>query len=331
MVYFWSSWLADALRADPWLAPRVIEHPGWQTRGRPPSEFSYLPSGIVEHHTACLMRLGHDPQSDIDVVTNGRADLPGPISQLLGTWTPPGVKWNGANPDPRIVVIAAGRSNHAGAGEYPWGAPAGNGSSIGFEFCGPSQVSLWPSVVIEMRERVTAAILKHNGWGVDKVTTHHEYARPRGRKVDPSGPWGGQPGIAWNAPWDANVWRQRVAWRMNQDQGENMQPFDPNVRVFDSRNDGPRLNAGEVRRIPVTFVPTRAVQVNLTATDSAGPGYLSAWGKGSIPPATSNVNFAMGETVANSAIVATDETGTAIHVRASVACHVIIDVQAFWA
>lgn len=227
MSYFWSTWLADALRADPWVAPRVIEHPGWQTRGRPPSQFSYLPSGIIEHHTACMVRVGHDPQSDVNGIVNGRTDLPGPISQLLITWTPPGTKWDGGNPDPRVVIIAAGRSNHAGAGAYPWGAPAGNGSSIGIEVCGPSQISSWPDEVIELRMRVTAAILEHNGWGTDKVTTHHEYALPRGRKIDPSGPWAGQLDIAWNAPWDAGAWRKQVGWAMTHEPEPTFPPFIP--------------------------------------------------------------------------------------------------------
>jgi hypothetical protein len=212
--YFWSHWLADALRSDPFIAPRVVEVPGWRERGRPPAEFSYLPSGVLCHHTACMIRRGHDPQSCINSIIAGNSVAPGPISQLLGTWTPPGVRWTGTNPDPRIVVLAAGRSNHAGSGVYPWGAPSGNGSSIGIEWCGPPEVGAWPDVVVELYERVAAALLRWNGWQVGQVTTHWEYAVPRGRKIDQSGPHPGEPQLRPLQPWNPDRWRAQIAARL---------------------------------------------------------------------------------------------------------------------
>jgi len=210
MTYAWSTWLLPALRTDPFVAARIQVIPGWQTRGRPSAEFSYLPTGIVDHHTACMCQVGHDPQSCVNVIINGNGIAPGPISQLLGTMTPLGTRWNGTNADPRIVLIAAGRCNHAGGGAYPWGAPSGNGASIGIEWCGP--VVRWPDVVIELRERVDAAILKWNGWGVRQLCTHAEYAPTR--KVDPSGAYIGQPSLQLLNKWDGNIWRARVARRM---------------------------------------------------------------------------------------------------------------------
>lgn len=210
MAYFWSTWLADALRADPVLAPLVVEIDGWQTRGRPPAQFSYLPSGTVGHHTACMCNEGHDPASCIRVILAGNASAPGPIAQLLTTLTPAGVRWNGSNCDPRVYVLAAGRANHAGAGDYRWGAPSGNGSSVGEESCGPPAEG-WPPRLVEIRARVHAAILRWNGWPIDNTTIHWEYARPLGRKIDPSGPWSGQPALGRLAHWSPDVWRAEIA------------------------------------------------------------------------------------------------------------------------
>lgn len=208
--YFWARWLKTALMKDPFVAPRIIEVPGWELRGRPLSDFSFLPSGTVDHHTACMIRRGHDPQSCLNGCLAGNAVAPGPIGQLLGTWTPPGVRWNGVA-DPRIIIMAAGRANHAGVGEYPWGAPTGNGSSIGIEWCGPPEVGSWPDIVVELRARVTAAILKHNGWPVTHSTIHWEYARPVGRKIDQSGPWPWEPNLGPVMHWNPVLWRREVA------------------------------------------------------------------------------------------------------------------------
>ena len=207
MAYEWALWLADALRADPVIAPRVVELQNWRTRGRPPSQFAFAPSGVIEHHTACFCKVGHDPQSCLNSILNGTQGVPGPVSQLFISWTPVGTKWTGSNPDPRIYVVAAGRANHAGVGVYSWGAPPGNASSLGIEVCGPSS---WPDAVIEVRERATAALLRDRSWPVSRVMTHHEYATPSGRKIDPSGPFRSQPDLAVNQPWSGNVWRLRL-------------------------------------------------------------------------------------------------------------------------
>lgn len=209
MTYAWCTWLLPALQTDPFVAARLLETDGWRTRGRPGG--SFVPTGWVEHHTACMMRVGHDPQTDIAVNLAGNTVAPGPISQLLGTFTPPGVKWNGHNADPRIILIAAGRANHAGVSQFPWdpNGPGGNALSGGTEWCGPP-VDEWPDVVIELRARVTACILRWNGWGVHQVTTHHECARPAGRKIDPSSAWSGEPKLTQLQPWNADLWRPHV-------------------------------------------------------------------------------------------------------------------------
>lgn len=212
MTYEFATWMLPALRADPLVAPRVVEVAGWQTRGRPPAQFSFAPSGIIEHHTACFAKDGHDPQTCLNGILNGHSGVPGPISQLLISWTPLGTKWNGRNVDPRVILVAAGRANHAGTGTYRWGAPSGNGSSLGIECCGPVQG--WPDQIIEFRERVTAALLRHRGWTADRVMTHWEYGTPRGRKIDPSGGYIWEPKLTVNQPWNPDAWRLRLIYRL---------------------------------------------------------------------------------------------------------------------
>lgn len=344
MAYFWATWLADALRKDKFVADRLIEVPGWQTRGRPPEQFNFLPTGTLDHHTACMIRVGHDPQACLNGILAGKTEAPGPISQLLGTWTPPGVKWNGSNADPRILVVAAGRSNHAGVGEYIWGAPPGNGSSIGLEWCGPPETTKWPDVVIELRERVVAAVLKHNGWSIMQATTHWEYAKPTGRKIDPSGPYIGEPALAWNKHWDPQTWRTRIAERMKDPVPpvippvipplpptitveDNMEILTTPSRVYDSRATKP-LAAGETRLIPLGLDPTtKAAIVNLTVTATQAAGHLNAWGAGPKPSA-SVLNYAAGQTIANQVVLPV--SNGAISVSSHAQAHLIVDLAGFY-
>lgn len=333
MAYFWATWLKDALMSDPFVAARVIEVPGWQTRGRPPADFSFLPTGIVDHHTACLIRHGHDPQTCLNGILAGKVDVPGPISQLFGTWTPPGVKWDGTNADPRIFIVAAGRANHAGTGVYPWGAPGGNGSSIGIEWCGPPETGSWPDVVIELRQRVDAAILRHNGWPVSHVTTHWEYATPSGRKIDPSAPWRAEPQLAWNAHWSPGLWRLGIADKLVNSQPpvapeeENMHPINPGQRAYDSRLNGGRFAPGETRSIDLGIPVCKAAAVNITAVNPSANGFVSMWGAGP-QPSTSVLNTTAGQTLANGVITAVN--GSSVLVYSHVATDIILDVTAYW-
>lgn len=348
MAYFWAEWLADALRADPFVAARTVEVDGWRDRGRPPPQFSFLPSGIVDHHTACMARVGHDPQACLNGILAGRVDAPGPISQLLGTWTPPGVRYTGNNVDPRILIVAAGRANHAGVGAYRWGAPAGNGSSIGVEWCGPPALDqgAWPDVVIELRERVDAAILAHNGWSVDQVTTHWEYATPSGRKIDPSAGFDAQPALAWNAHWNPDVWRAQIAGRLTRPPlpppdviveppvppdapntlEDDMELLNRTEPVYDSRTTTPFV-AGEFRTITLP-VACRAAEIGFTALGAVTNGNLKTWAPGQDIPDVAVLTYHPGAAITGAVIAAV--AGDQIVVQASAACHVIINVFAIW-
>jgi hypothetical protein len=89
------TWLPKAL-LDAGL--KVAEQPGWQTRGR--GSVGTI-KGVICHHTAGPLK-GNMPC--LGTITNGRDNLPGPLSQLcLGR-------------DGTFFVVAAGRCNHAGSG-----------------------------------------------------------------------------------------------------------------------------------------------------------------------------------------------------------------------
>jgi len=151
---------------------KVAEQPGWRTHGR--GDVGII-QGVICHHTAGS---GTGNMPSLGVVTNGRPDLPGPLSQLcLGR-------------DGTFFIVAAGRSNHAGAGNWQ-GVTTGNSSFIGIEAentgktDGPTAES-WPAVQLDAYRRGVAAILKKIGADAIMCCGHKEYALPVGRKVDPT-------------------------------------------------------------------------------------------------------------------------------------------------
>ena len=151
---------------------KVAEQPGWRTRGR--GDVGII-QGVMCHHTAGP-RTGNMPS--LGIVTNGRTDLPGPLSQLcLGR-------------DGTFFVVAAGRANHAGVGNWQ-GFTAGNSSFIGIEAentgltQGPN-AEPWPAVQLDAYRRGVAAILKKVRANAIMCCGHKEYALPVGRKPDPS-------------------------------------------------------------------------------------------------------------------------------------------------
>ncbi len=160
------TWLPDVLKA---AGLKVAECPGWQNRGR--AEMGTV-KGVLCHHTATAGTSGNMPT--LNVLINGRGDLPGPLSQL------------GLGRDGTFYIIAAGRCNHAGAGSW-MGITAGNSSFIGIEAEHPGVASVpWPAVQVDAYCRGVAAILEHIGKGPEFCAGHKEYALPAGRKSDPN-------------------------------------------------------------------------------------------------------------------------------------------------
>ena len=159
------TWLADVLE-DAGL--KVAEEPGWRNRGR--GEMGQV-KGVVCHHTGGAPT-GNMPS--LGVLKNGRHDLPGPLAQL------------GLGRDGTFYVVAAGRANHAGGGNWE-GISTGNSSFIGIEAENAgTQNDPWPDVQMDAYVRGVAAILKKIGANSIMCCGHREYALPQGRKDDPT-------------------------------------------------------------------------------------------------------------------------------------------------
>lgn len=98
-------------------------------------------------------------------------------------------------------------------------------------------------------------------------------------------------------------------------------------RAFDSRS-GTRFAPGEERVVDLSsrLIPTaRAAVVNITATGTAGAGYLAAFRDGIVWPGNSTVNYGADQSVANTAIVSVN--AGKIKIRCGdAATHVIVDV-----
>jgi len=158
-------WLPDVL-LKAGLKVSLVD--GWETRGR--GEMGKV-EGVICHHTAGS-RNGNMPS--LRLLKVGRPDLSGPLSQL------------GLGRDGTFYVIAAGRCNHAGKGEWR-GFTSGNSSFIGIEAenTGSHKDFPWPEVQMDAYRRGVAAILGHLGKGAEFCAGHREYARPTGRKDDP--------------------------------------------------------------------------------------------------------------------------------------------------
>jgi hypothetical protein len=142
------------------MGGRVLESPGWETRGRGPMS----PGWCVIHHTAA--------EHDIDgMLIEGRPDLSGPLCNFA------------FHRDATLVLIASGRANHAGV------ASVSSDESYGIEATGPVPVSAsGPGAFPQYAgyAKLAAAVRIHHGsWTTGRVVGHKEIALPAGRKVDP--------------------------------------------------------------------------------------------------------------------------------------------------
>jgi len=162
---FTLTWLPDVLKT---AGLKVEVQPGWENRGL--GDMGTV-RGVMCHHTAGPAT-GNMPC--LDVITNGRPDLRGPLSQL------------GLGRDGTYYVIAAGKAQHAGKGNWQ-GVTTGNTSFIGIEAENRgTPADPWPEVQMDSYRRGLAAILGKIGADAVMCCGHKEYALPRGRKSDPS-------------------------------------------------------------------------------------------------------------------------------------------------
>lgn len=113
----------------------------------------------------------------------------------------------------------------------------------------------------------------------------------------------------------------------------------PPCRVIDTRvaAQGPALAAGTNRVVTLAAncgIPTNAaaVSLNVTVVGATTAGYLTLYPAGTTRPLSSTINFAIGQTRANNAIVKVNASGqvAVFGGLASGSTHVIVDVAGFF-
>ncbi len=152
----------DALRDLPDVDVRDLRVRGYG--GKP-----IRPRGVLEHHTASSAGSGDLPS--LHICQKGRADLPGPLCQVLigraGT----------------VAVITDGYANHAGTGSWP-GITNGNEQLVGVEIENDGRGEKWTPGVMRVATAVTGRLCQRFNLPVELVLGHKEWAK--GRKIDPT-------------------------------------------------------------------------------------------------------------------------------------------------
>lgn len=156
--------LADVLRA---AGLKVVEVPGWKTRGRPASTGGFNPRGNLWHHTGAK---DSNPNSIADdlayakwLAKIGRSDLPAPLCQVsIGR-------------DGTVYVCAAGRGNHAGKAKASGPVRAGDGNELylGWE-CQNSGSEGWTKAQYDAMVTAGAATSRHYKWPSSANRAHKE-------------------------------------------------------------------------------------------------------------------------------------------------------------
>lgn len=167
-----------------WLgSSRVIEHGDWQHRT---TDGGWDAHGVMHHWTAMGRNVAIDRQ--VDILVNGRPDLPGPLCQI-------GTDWHG-----RVHLVGWRNCNHAGdgdsrvynkllAGRYD-GSPQGSREDMGGNpyFYGIEHMyhpddGVFPDAQFEAGVLVTCAIGQAHGWDHDALAgstcEHYEFSRDK--------------------------------------------------------------------------------------------------------------------------------------------------------
>jgi hypothetical protein len=161
----WVPWLADAARSTGFP---VVEVNGWQRRGHGPLRAAEI---VVGHHTGTPQTAKGDYPS-LNVVTNGRAGLSGPLCNF------------GLGRSGTIYVVAAGTAYHAGASAHA-GFRDLNDTSLGIEAEHAGGSLPWPGPQLAAYVRLVAAILRYIRRDPSRYVSHRGCALPPGRKPDP--------------------------------------------------------------------------------------------------------------------------------------------------
>lgn len=158
-------WMGAALRNNDLEVKKVK---GWKTRGRP---FTFEPRGVIFHHTASARTGG--PAPCLGICTTGRADIPGPLCNLL------------VARDSTVFLVAAGYANHAGFGGPYRIIPkdSGNRFLIGVEVENNGIDEPWSKELRSTLDVVFATLLLEMKRGARWLIGHKEWAPDR--KIDP--------------------------------------------------------------------------------------------------------------------------------------------------
>ena len=182
----WQTYLADVL-ADAGVV--VIEEPGWKARTQS-TRNPYAPIGVLNHHTAppnpwkvewlykkCNLYI--PPNGNVHVVSGGYQYDSGPGSPLVLAEVQAGTH-------------PGGRAKDRGILKEP--DVSGNPYFIDIEVDHPGDGSPLNAAQFDALILADAAILLHNGWGVQQLLGHSEWTP---RKIDPrwDGSWKPMPGI----------------------------------------------------------------------------------------------------------------------------------------
>jgi hypothetical protein len=179
---------------------KVKETEGWQKRGRPASTGGFNPVGVLCHHTATGKTTSNANVEKL--LINGRSDLPGPLCHL------------GLQRDGTVVIIAAGRANHAGTAKKSGSVAAGDGNSlyIGIEAYNSGTGEPWPDAQYNAYVLLCAVLsLKVTKSSAQTVRAHKETSVTG--KIDPTFPM--------------DAFRVKVATKMRELSGPPARPAKP--------------------------------------------------------------------------------------------------------
>ncbi|HKD10475.1 MAG TPA: hypothetical protein VKE50_00295 [Thermoanaerobaculia bacterium] len=114
-------------------------------------------------------------------------------------------------------------------------------------------------------------------------------------------------------------------------------------RVVDTRGatgtfGGPSLSAASPRSFPIPSGPcpgipgfVQAYSLNITATKTAGPGFLKVYPSGFPAPVVSTLNYVAAQTVSNAAVVSAGSGGAITVVAGVSGADLIIDINGYFA
>jgi hypothetical protein len=236
-------WLPDVLR-DAGLVVREVA--GWKTRGY---EFNQELFGVVGHHTGSNRNAGNNPS--LLTCINGRPDLRGPLTQLL------------LGRDGTYDVVCSGIANHGGAGYYPGWPFSVNNTCIAIEAENDGIGEWWMSKIMNSYVIGVAAILEFLHKDQSAFLAHFEWAAyPRGRKIDPRGPWeqGGHGEDWWSGNTEVNrrsadAFRLRIGAEMGMTAAQEAK-LDKVLKLLDDYfGIDPQGNAKDIRKkIDQTYI-----------------------------------------------------------------------------